>query len=383
MTIDIISDSRDLVALQPEWDALWSSVRSPGYQQSYTFARICLQEIHNDQRSPLRCIVVRQSGKVVLIWPLLIRRVALVKILSPLWSTGAEYTEPLVQDGPGGLDLVSSAWLSARSKIAADIISMPQLKVGSYLHTVVSRENPADVETDTCYVIQWDKKWTDWDSYCKAVSTGHDSKQTRRRKRKKLEEQGEIEFQILTASSETAALIDWTLQHKRDWAERVNKRGSWLYSESYRNFLVALFSSESAGQTFAIFLLKINGIPISTKLVAYNKKKLDWIITAFDAAWGRYSPGSLLDEYCVHWTFEKGLELDFGPGPVAYKKLWSNDNAITTVSYRFSGSLLGAIAMKGWEWRRRWRIFRKQIPERNPVGEVVVDASEPVVEELG
>jgi hypothetical protein len=68
MTIDIISDSRDLVALQPEWDALWSSVRSPGYQQSYTFARICLQEIHNDQRSPLRCIVVRQSGKVVLIW---------------------------------------------------------------------------------------------------------------------------------------------------------------------------------------------------------------------------------------------------------------------------------------------------------------------------
>jgi hypothetical protein len=77
------------------------------------------------------------------------------------------------------------------------------------------------------------------------------------------------------------------------------------------------------------------------------------------------------------------LELDFGPGPVAYKKLWSNDNAITTVSYRFSGSLLGAIAMKGWEWRRRWRIFRKQIPERNPVGEVVVDASEPVVEELG
>jgi CelD/BcsL family acetyltransferase involved in cellulose biosynthesis len=383
MTIDIISDSRDLVALQPEWDALWSSVRSPGYQQSYTFARICLQEIHNDQRSPLRCIVVRQSGKVVLIWPLLIRRVAMVKILSPLWSTGAEYTEPLVQDGPGGLDLVSSAWLSARSKIAADIISMPQLKVGSYLHTVVSRENPADVETDTCYVIQWDKKWTDWDSYCKAVSTGHDSKQTRRRKRKKLEEQGEIEFQILTASSETAALIDWTLQHKRDWAERVNKRGSWLYSESYRNFLVALFSSESACQTFAIFLLKINGIPISTKLVAYNKKKLDWIITAFDAAWGRYSPGSLLDEYCVHWTFEKGLELDFGPGPVAYKKLWSNDNAITTVSYRFSGSLLGAIAMKGWEWRRRWRIFRKQIPERNPVGEVVVDASEPVVEELG
>jgi CelD/BcsL family acetyltransferase involved in cellulose biosynthesis len=383
MTIDIISDSRDLVALQPEWDALWSSVRSPGYQQSYTFARICLQEIHNDQRSPLRCIVVRQSGKVVLIWPLLIRRVALVKILSPLWSTGAEYTEPLLQDGPGGLDLVSSAWLSARSKIAADIISMPQLKVGSYLHTVVSRENPADVETDTCYVIQWDKKWTDWDSYCKAVSTGHDSKQTRRRKRKKLEEQGEIEFQILTASSETAALIDWTLQHKRDWAERVNKRGSWLYSESYRNFLVALFSSESACQTFAIFLLKINGIPISTKLVAYNKKKLDWIITAFDAAWGRYSPGSLLDEYCVHWTFEKGLELDFGPGPVAYKKLWSNDNAITTVSYRFSGSLLGAIAMKGWEWRRRWRIFRKQIPERNPVGEVVVDASEPVVEELG
>jgi CelD/BcsL family acetyltransferase involved in cellulose biosynthesis len=383
MTIDIVSDPRELVRLQPEWDALWSSVRSPGYQQSYLFALVCLQEIHNDQRSPLRCVVVRQSGKVVLIWPLLVRRVAGVRILSPLWSTGAEYTEPLVQDGPEAMDLVSSAWMSARSRIAADIISMPQLKVGSYIHTVVSRENPADVETDTCYVVQWDKNWTDWDTYCKAVSTGHDSKQTRRRKRKKLEEQGDLEFQILQASSETAAVIDWSLHHKRDWAERVNKRGSWLYSESYRNFLVALFSSESACQNFAIFLLKINGTPIAAKLVAYNKRKLDWIITAFDAAWGRYSPGSLLDEYCVRWTFENALELDFGPGPVAYKKLWSNNNAITTVSYRFSGSLLGSIAMKGWDWRRRWRVFRKQIPERNPVGDVAVDSHEAAAEEVG
>src|ERR1700683_1594782 len=127
MTIDIVSDPRELVRLQPEWDALWSSVRSPGYQQSYLFALVCLQEIHNDQRSPLRCVVVRQSGKVVLIWPLLVRRVAGVRILSPLWSTGAEYTEPLVQDGPEAMALVSSAWMSARSRIAADIISMPQL----------------------------------------------------------------------------------------------------------------------------------------------------------------------------------------------------------------------------------------------------------------
>ena len=386
MSIDIISDYRDLVTLQPEWDALWSSVSSPGYQQSSTFALVCLQEIHNYRRSALRCIVVRQSGKVVLIWPLLLRRVAGVRILSPLWSMGAEYTEPLIGDAPDvpePMELVSSAWRTARSRIAADILSMPQLKVGSCLHTVLSRENPADVETDTCYVVQWDKKWTDWDSYCKAVSTGHDSKQTRRRKRKKLEEQGELEFQILQASSETAAVIDWSLHHKREWAERVNKRGSWLYSENYRNFLVALFSSQSACQNFAIFLLKINGTPIAAKLVAYNKKKLDWIFTAFDAEWGRYSPGSLLDEYCVHWSFENALELDFGPGPVAYKKLWSNNNAITTVSYRFAGSLLGAIAMKGWEWRRRWRILRKQIPERNPVGGVSVDSNEPAAEEAG
>jgi hypothetical protein len=85
----------------------------------------------------------------------------------------------------------------------------------------------------------------------------------------------------------------------------------------------------------------------------------------------------------VQWTFENGLELDFGPGPVAYKKLWSNNNGITTVSYRFSGSLLGSIAMNGWDWRRRWRIFRKQIPERNPVGDVAVDSHEPAAEEMG
>jgi CelD/BcsL family acetyltransferase involved in cellulose biosynthesis len=110
---------------------------------------------------------------------------------------------------------------------------------------------------------------------------------------------------------------------------------------------------------------------------------LDWIITAFDDEWGRYSPGSLLDEHCVHWAFEKRLELDFGVGPVAYKKLWSNNNGIATVSYRFSGSMLGTLAMKAWEWRRQWRVFRKRIPERNPVGDAPVDSNEPAAEEVG
>jgi CelD/BcsL family acetyltransferase involved in cellulose biosynthesis len=366
MTIAIISDYRDIVALQPEWDVLWSSVSSPGYQQSSTFALVCCQEIHNNQRSALRCIVVRKSGKVVLIWPLLLRRARGVKILSPLWSTGVECTEPLVHDGPEAMDLISRAWLSARSGIAVDVISMPQVKVGSCFHTVVSREKPFDVETDTCYVVQWDKKWSDWDTYCKVISTGHDSKKTRRWQRKKLEEQGDLEFQILQASGETAAMIDWSLHHKRDWAERVDKRGWWLYSEKYRNFLVALFSSESSCQNFAIFLLKINGSPIAAKLVAYNNRKSDWILTAFDAEWGKYSPGSLLDEYCVRWTFENSLELDFGIGPVAYKKLWSNNNAFPTVSYRFSGSMLGTIAMKAWNWRQRWRAFREIPRPRRP-----------------
>jgi CelD/BcsL family acetyltransferase involved in cellulose biosynthesis len=383
MIIDIISDYRALVALQPEWDALWSSVSSPGYQQSSNFALVAWQEIHNDKRSAVRCIVIRKSGKIVLIWPLLLRRVALVKILSPLWSTGAEYTEPLVQEGPEAFDLISQAWSSARSKISADIISMPQLKAESCIHTIISKEDPADVETDTCYVVQWDQKWADWDSYCKAVSTGHDSKQTRKRKYKKLAEQGNIEFQILQASPETATVIDWSLHHKRDWAEKVNKRGSWLYSENYRNFLVALFSSESAVQNFAIFLLKINGTPIASKLVAYNKRKLDWIFTAFDSEWGKYSPGSLLDEYCVHWTFDNSLELDFGPGAVPYKLLWSNNNAITTVSYRLSGSALGRLAIKAWELRQQWRVFRKQIPARSipsPPDGVPVDSPESVTE---
>src|ERR1700761_82952 len=96
ITIDILPEYHDLVALKPEWDALWSRLTSPGYQQSSTYTLVCWQQMHNDKRSALRCIVIRRSGKIVLIWPLLLRRLALIKILSPVWSTGAEYTEPLV-----------------------------------------------------------------------------------------------------------------------------------------------------------------------------------------------------------------------------------------------------------------------------------------------
>lgn len=364
MSVDIISDYRGLVALQPEWDALWSSTSGPSYHQSSTFALVAWQEIHNGRRSALRCIVVRQFGKAVLIWALFIRRAGLVKILCPLYAAGIEYTEPLVYDGPDVLNIVSTAWLSARSRITADIINLPQVKAGSCVHTIVSKERPAHVDTSTCYVLKWDKSWTDWDTYFQTISAGHDLAETRRRKRR-LSEQGNIEFQILDGSRDSAALIDWCLHHKRDWAEKGDRRVSWIYSEKYRNFLVALFSSQTAAQNFVFFLLTIDGSPIAVKLAAYNKAKLDGILSAFDATWGKYSPGSLLDDYCMRWTFERSLEIDFGVGTEPYKRFWSHNNAILTASYRFSASPLGAIALEAWKSRQRWRAIRKRMEKRS------------------
>jgi CelD/BcsL family acetyltransferase involved in cellulose biosynthesis len=75
----------------------------------------------------------------------------------------------------------------------------------------------------------------------------------------------------------------------------------------------------SAGR-FHLWLLEIQGVPISAQLFLSAGDRTSYWLGGFDEAWGRYSPGLLTLLVAIEDAFNRGETcLDLGPGGQSYK----------------------------------------------------------------
>lgn len=106
-------------------------------------------------------------------------------------------------------------------------------------------------------------------------------------------------------------------------------------SQRYKEMKVPdLFASKSFRDFYtSIFLLKTS-LPhlsaltcgeenIALHLGLFHQKRFYYLLPAHAVAWGKYSPGRILLEELIRWTFaQKGEVFDFTLGAEAYKKDW-------------------------------------------------------------
>jgi CelD/BcsL family acetyltransferase involved in cellulose biosynthesis len=190
------------------------------------------------------------------------------------------------------------------------------------------------------------KQEASWPSYKNSVSKSYRANTARLRRR--LMEQGKINVDVIRGEANT--LIEWIFLHKKRWSERTNKRGEWVFSKYYQQYLKVLMSSEP---NFILFVLTLDGAPIAASMVAIDTKSASWIITTYDEKYEPFDPGKLLAESMIEHVFEKcrgadgeRLNFIFGPGKEHTKMVWSRGQVDAARSYRIVTSSWGAAKMR-------------------------------------
>lgn len=273
--LDLITDFDHLASIQGEWDELWHQVPSAKYCQSYTFCRNTWFTMARTQRGTLACFVGRHEGAIVFIWPLVIYNRFLWKVAKPLGPEAPAPFGPLMCEGfPHYL---AEAWDYLRGNRLADFLSLDYVNLDSELHRVVIKGASAifDARPDVAPYAARDGR--DWSAYARGLSHSHRKKHANMQRR--LAEQGRLDFEIVEAGDERCeALIVSLLAHKRHWADKVNKRGVWLYTPLYEIWLKRLYAERSSAVRYVIFVLSVSGVPIAIKLAALCKHHVDLII---------------------------------------------------------------------------------------------------------
>ena len=339
---EIVSDETQFRALRDDWDALWSRANGR-YYQAFSVCLLAWLHVAKPQGRRLRCLVCREKGRLVMVWPLVTYRRALWTYLLPLSPDAGDYTSVLVESNQSAAALIEGAWQSACRRCGADFMHLPYTHEGSELYDLARRHRRVvSAKRDDSWLAKL-RDENDWDAFCSKLGTLYRKKPGALQRR--LSKEGELVIHMADPADTAgiATMVDRMLKWKRGWSDRVDKHGDWLESSQFQSFLVALLSAPDGHVVARLIVVSLDNAPIAGLIVTKGNPCANAIIGGFDEKYGKFGPGSIAVEHCVKWAFEQRFDLDFGVGSERFKSYWSNRNVSSAWTFHMVNTNWGQV----------------------------------------
>ncbi|HZU63664.1 MAG TPA: GNAT family N-acetyltransferase [Novosphingobium sp.] len=338
-----ITDPQALAALAPEWNALWARADAPRLSQGAEWAlagwRICAAP----RGARLWVLTLREEGRLVLVWPLEVRREKGIRIARPLGSDGTEYDGLLHAASPRAGAWLAAAWAYAAAHLPADGVVVPFVGEGSArAASLVGKGLWQRRETLPAPFVRL-RDGAGWQAYWQSRSKNLRNGSNRRRRR--LEELGPVAFRLLEEPAEIRAAIALMLRAKAAWMAARGLANPCITRPDFRSFLEEAALHPAACGSTRLMVLDLCGQPAAIKLGTLDGTRFESFISTFDPALDAYSPGTLLQVESLRWCADHGLDYDMRIGAEGYKADWATGDAPVT-SHTIALTLRGV----GWLW---------------------------------
>lgn len=367
---EIVERPERLAALEPEWRALYARLPSPSYALSFDWIWTGWECIARPRGRRLFIVVGRQDGRPVLIWPLVVHRRGPVHQAQWLGSETSEYRDVLVEPGPAAAAWLDAAWALVRAQSGADILYAHYVRDDAALAPLLARQKEARREPESAPFVAW-ARWPDWQSYADTIPSK--TRRDQRRRRRRLAERGESILSVSRSAERTRAVVRWTIDRKIDWFHRQGIAVHWFEAADHLAFLERIAARAEKSGTLFLGTLDLDGVPIAAEFGFVCGGRLESWLGAFDPAWAALSPGRLLQEDVLQWSFEQGHQvLDLRPsGKFEYKRLWAPEE-MPVASYVVPFSAAGRLYARWLDSTVRERLktayhaLRRMSRERRP-----------------
>lgn len=351
-SVEVVTDSARLRELADEWNELWDRSANAGLFQSFDYCLDAWESVARPDGCALACLAGWRDGRLVAVWPLVTYRQRLWTYARPLGASGVELHELLIDDGVDAAAWVREAWRAFTARTRVDAVDLSFFADGASAPILTGLPSRAvETGTDVCVSVDL-RSEQDWDSFYNSLSKSY--RKDFAKSRRRLEAMGPIEFAVLEPGDpRIGALVEWTLEQKRRWAEHTGKKGEWLYSGQYRAFLESQLSRSGNGVTTVLMTLTLGGDLLGTQIGAVSSRAFEAVIAGFNADYVKHSPGARLNEAMIRWAWENGLDCELGLGAEPYKLFWSRNQKRTITQRHLVVSRWGLVAFALRRLRQR------------------------------
>jgi CelD/BcsL family acetyltransferase involved in cellulose biosynthesis len=320
--VEILRGTEGLRKLREEWRKLYARASLP----EHVFLSepwISLWQSHYlpaQDDDKLILVACREHGHLALIWPLVeVHRLGL-KLLKWAGEPVSQYGDVLVGHSHRRVDLLDAAWQGILS-LGADALVLRKTRTCSVASAFLKRKNVFVSEHDRAPFIDLSGI-----TCPKAQAERYSAKdrKNRRRHRKRLSELGPVAFRWLEPSAEAGALAHLAVLLKRDWLKQRGRISKAFTDRRIEAFLESALSGDNAGLDGRVGVITVAEKPAALLVGFLNKGYYAGFLTAYDAAYERHGPGSLLFEDAIAAAIGEGLScIDLLAPADSYKSDWT------------------------------------------------------------
>lgn len=316
LCIEILDGKNALDALEPEWTELCGRAAEHHCSQTIYWARHAWTYVSRHGGCRLRVVVGREQGRLVLVWPLVIRNHLAWRQADWLGS-GNEYRDVLVDRDLAHSEWIDAAWRVITGRLGVDLVRCPAIRPEAAVASLLRQQAAAAVWQAPALYIPIDQ-WPDWQT----ASRGMNSKLRRelRRRRRRLSERGHVIFRALDDLAQVERAVSWLIAQKRAWAQRKTMRIGRLQSSAYEHFLTGVARDALRVGHLLLGVLELDGKILAAQLSFVAGSRMELYMISYDREWKSYGPGLLLLNEMIALSFEEQLRtVDFRTGLEAFK----------------------------------------------------------------
>jgi CelD/BcsL family acetyltransferase involved in cellulose biosynthesis len=315
--IQVVSQLYQFAQLHGEWDELAVNCGASGFFNRYIFIRQNWERHRSDPGKRLNIVIVYEGDKPVLAAPMFVEQDRFATgVLYWLDAKVPGYSDLLVADPENHLPLeIFWKYLQAVPRIRK--FKANYLLPDSPLLRLFEKYSPAVIASGKAYSC-------DLSNQDEGNGGGFASSGTRKRVRyllRKLEDIGPVAFEVVSAPEVLVDEIAWIFAQKREWVIRRYGAPNWLSPPETETYYKVIGRELTARGEAKAYKLTCGIHRVACALCFESDGKIFFSKTAFDPAWGRYSPGWLLVQYVLLDAEERSLNhVDFMIGQDAWKE---------------------------------------------------------------
>lgn len=357
LTTEIVTNPARFAAIQLAWQQLWQS--AGGYIfQSHAWIAGWLGGVRDRREIRLQIALIWDGDRLCAAMPCAVHRRSALRVLTWAAQLFSDYCDCLVDPAHDNAAMLAQLWTALRRFGGFDLISLQQIrpdaKCRDFLDRMVSAGSQLQHGEREERCMRIENRWPDGEAFFRSLNKKGRNNHTRG-KRILAELGGDVEFRLVEQLDNSHALMDEIMRLKHAWL-RANAPNSPLLGSDGPVLRSVLDHAWQSGLA-KVFLLECGGKIAAASVNFVYAGRMEAYFTAYDPAFDRASPGTILIVDYARWSFDQGLRhVDFLRGEEAFKFRMANAETVLS-SFTGARTLMGQVAVSGHRWlsRRRQR----------------------------
>lgn len=318
--VDILKNPGALSGIETEWRDLCQRAPAHGFFQTFAWVWPWWKHLGEPCGYGLRIVTVRMDGRLVLVWPLVVRRQGLWRVGVWLGAGSGQYGDVVIEEGSDQGAWLEAAWDCIRTECGIDVLNLEGIRENAVVRRLlVQKLGKRKVVVTAPYVDI--TKWRDWAAFHAALKRGFRRNLVRARRR--LSAQGHLRHRAINDPLEIERIISQSVRRKLDWLRERNIYGRLLERPEAEKWLIRTALAAHADGTLNMTALSVGDAIVATQIGFLHHRHYYSYFGSFDADYSSFKPGKVEIEDTFIWAFENRVEtFDLMPPADDYKLDW-------------------------------------------------------------